>query len=52
LIAKKTYYIVRILKLGDSGGPLYEINRISKHVVAGVVSYGANGCGSAGIPQG
>ncbi len=40
------------IKLGDSGGPLYDTNSSRKHFVAGVVSYGANGCGSVGIPQG
>ena len=40
------------IKLGDSGGPLYDTDSSRKHVVAGSVSYGLNGCGSAGIPQG
>jgi len=40
------------LKLGDSGGPLYETDNSTVHFVAGVVSYGVNGCGSVGVPQG
>ncbi len=49
---KKNQRKSSLLKLGDSGGPLYDTDSSMIHFVAGVVSYGDNGCGSAGIPQG
>ena len=44
-------FVIHLIKQGDSGGPLYVVSSQNQAVI-GVVSYGANGCGQPGVPQG